>query len=311
MEIITSLEAVKTEYSPSVIALGTFDGLHLGHQDIIKTARDYAQKHGLKLIVFTFSNHPLSLIKPDLVPVRIITQQQKIKYLEKLGVDILVNVPFDHDLAGLSPDEFLKKLAVFNYRCLVVGENFSYGFLGSGKTDTLQRTGLHDHFTVIIRQLVKCGKNIISSTGIRSLIQAGHVEHANQMLGRAYALTGIVTHGAQRGRTIGFPTANIELQRSETAVPATGGYAVKVKVGDKLYFGMANIGNNPTFGDVEHARLEVNLFDFEGDLYGREITVYFYKYIRGEEKFASIDELKARITEDRGNIKNYFQCYKK
>ena len=143
------------------------------------------------------------------MPVRIITQQQKIKYLEKLGVDILVNVPFDHDLAGLSPDEFLKKLAVFNYRCLVVGENFSYGFLGSGKTDTLQRTGLHDHFTVIIRQLVKCGKNVISSTGIRSLIQAGHVEHANQMLGRAYALTGIVTHGAQRGRTIGFPTANI------------------------------------------------------------------------------------------------------
>ena len=115
----------------------------------------------------------------------------------------------------------------------------------------------------------------------------------------------------QRGRTIGFPTANIELQRSETAVPATGGYAVKVKVGDKLYFGMANIGNNPTFGDVEHARLEVNLFDFKGDLYGREITVYFYKYIRGEEKFASIDELKARITEDRENIKNYFQCYKK
>lgn len=200
---------------------------------------------------------------------------------------------------------------VFNYRCLVVGENFSYGFLGSGKTDTLQRTGLHDHFTVIIRPLVKCGKNVISSTGIRSLIQAGHVEHANQMLGRVYSLTGVVTHGAQRGRTIGFPTANIELQRSETAVPATGGYAVRVRVDDKLYFGMANIGNNPTFGDVEHARLEVNLFDFQGDLYGREITVYFYKYVRGEEKFASIDELKARITEDCENIKNYFQCYKK
>ena len=119
MEIITSLEAVKTEYSPSVIALGTFDGLHLGHQDIIKTARDYAQKHGLKLIVFTFSNHPLSLIKPDLVPVRIITQQQKIKYLEKLGVDILVNVPFDHDLAGLSPDEFLKKYGAQRFEVLL------------------------------------------------------------------------------------------------------------------------------------------------------------------------------------------------
>lgn len=311
MEIITSLEALKTEYSPSVIALGTFDGLHLGHRDIIDTARAYAQKHDLKLIVFTFSNHPLSLIKPELVPVRIITQEQKAKYLKKWGVDILVSVSFEQALAELSPDEFLQKLAVFNYRCLVVGENFSYGFLGSGKTDTLQRTGLHKHFKVIIRKLVKCGKNVISSTGIRSLIQAGHIEHANQMLGRAYSLTGIVTHGAQRGRTIGFPTANIELQRSETAVPAVGGYAVKVKVDDKLYFGMANIGNNPTFGDVEHARLEVNLFDFHGDLYGRQITVYFYKYVRGEEKFANIDELKARITEDQLNIKKYFQCCKK
>lgn len=235
MEIITSLEALKTEYSPSVIALGTFDGLHLGHRDIIETAHAYAQKHDLKLIVFTFSNHPLSLIKPELVPVRIITQEQKAKYLEKWGVDILVSVPFEQALAELSPDEFLQKLAVFNYRCLVVGENFSYGFLGSGKTDTLQRTGLHKHFEVIIRELVRCGKNVISSTGIRSLIQAGHVEHANQMLGRAYSLTGIVTHGAQRGRTIGFPTANIELQRSETAVPAVGGYAVKVKLDDKLY----------------------------------------------------------------------------
>lgn len=311
MEIITSLEALKTEYSPSVIALGTFDGLHLGHRDIIDTARAYAQKHDLKLIVFTFSNHPLLLIKPELVPVRIITQEQKAKYLEKWGVDILVSVSFEQALAELSPDEFLQKLAVFNYRCLVVGENFSYGFLGSGKTDTLQRTGLHKHFEVIIRKLVKCGKNVISSTGIRSLIQAGHIEHANQMLGRAYSLTGIVTHGAQRGRAIGFPTANIELQRSETAVPAVGGYAVKVKVDDKLYFGMANIGNNPTFGDVEHARLEVNLFDFHGDLYGRQITVYFYKYVRGEEKFANIDELKARITEDQLNIKKYFQCCKK
>lgn len=311
MEIITSLEAVKTEYSPSVIALGTFDGLHLGHKDIIETAKDYAQKHDLKLVVFTFSNHPLSLIKPDLVPVRLITQEQKAQYLKRWGVDILVNVPFNEALVELTPDDFLKKLAVFNYRCLIVGENFSYGFLGSGKTDTLQRAGLHENFSVIIRKLVKCGKDIISSTSIRNLIQAGHIEHANKMLGRTYSLSGIVTHGAQRGRTIGFPTANIELQRSETALPATGGYAVKVKVGTTIYCGMANIGNNPTFGDVEHVRLEVNLFDFHGDLYGQEITVYFYKYIRGEEKFASIHELQARISEDCENIKKYFQSCKK
>ncbi len=309
MEIITSLESVKTEYSPSVIALGTFDGLHLGHQDIIKTAHTYAEKNALKLIVFTFSNHPLALIKPEMVPASIITQKQKIKYLEKLGVDLLLNVPFDQTLAELSPDDFLQSLKIFNYRCLVVGENFSYGFLGSGKTDTLELTGLHDHFQVIIRKLVKCDKNVISSTGIRSLIFAGHLEHANRMLGRPYSLIGMVSHGAQRGRTIGFPTANIELYRSDSAIPATGCYAVKVKVDGKLYFGMANIGNNPTFGDVEHVRLEVNLFDFQGDLYGLEITVYFYKYIRNQEKFASSSALQARITEDRKKIKNYFQCY--
>lgn len=311
MEIITSLEAVKTEYSPSVIAMGTFDGLHLGHKDVIETARIYAQEHGLKLIVFTFSNHPMQLIKPEQVPVRIITQKQKEEYLADWGVDILINVAFDQTLAALSPNDFLKKLLVFNYRCLVVGENFSYGFLGSGKTDTLQRTGMHEHFKVIVRSLVKCGKNIVSSTGIRNLIGNGNIEHANQMLGRCYSLSGIVSHGAKRGRILGFPTANIELQRSETAVPTIGCYAVKVKVADKMYFGMANIGNNPTFGDVEHARLEVNVFDFHGDLYGQEITVYFYKYIRGEEKFASIDGLKARINEDMKNIKKYFQCYKK
>lgn len=307
MEIITSLEAVKTEYSPSVIALGTFDGLHLGHRDIIATACAYAVQHGLKLVVFTFSNHPLAQIKPDLVPVRIITQEQKAEYLAHWGVDILVSVPFDKALAGLSPDEFLEKLAVFNYRCLVVGENFSYGFLGSGKTDTLQRTGLHRHFTVIVRPLVKCGKNVISSTGIRSLLRAGHLEHANKMLGRIYSLSGIVEHGEQRGRTIGFPTANVELQRSTTAVPAAGVYAVQVKVEAKLYAGMANIGNNPTFGDVEHARLEVNLFDYQGDLYGQQIIVYFYHYLRGEVKFAGIEALQTQIAADKASIKNYFQ----
>ena len=137
MEIITSLDAeLKNKYPATVIALGTFDGLHLGHTDVINTARDYAERSGLKLAVFTFSNHPLALIRPDLVPVRIISAEEKIKLLESFGVDYLINIPFTEDFAALSPDEFLEKLACFNYRCLVVGENFTYGFLGSGKTET-------------------------------------------------------------------------------------------------------------------------------------------------------------------------------
>ena len=154
MEIITSLDAdLKNEYPATVIALGTFDGLHLGHNDVIYTARDYARQNGLKLAVFTFSNHPLALIRPDLVPVRIISAEEKIRLLEADGVDYLINIPFTEAFASLSPDEFLEGLKHFNYRCLVVGENFTYGFLGSGKTETLERSGKKNGFEVIVRPL--------------------------------------------------------------------------------------------------------------------------------------------------------------
>lgn len=307
MEIITSLDAeLKNKYPATVIALGTFDGLHLGHTDVINTARDYAERSGLKLAVFTFSNHPLALIRPDLVPVRIISAEEKIKLLESFGVDYLINIPFTEDFAALSPDEFLDRLACFNYRCLVVGENFTYGFLGSGKTETLERSGRKNGFDVIVRPLVKMNGNVVSSTGIRNLIQAGHIEYANRMLGRAYAITGTIVHGEQRGRKLGFPTANIELLHGEMAVPAPGVYAVTASIEGRIYEGMGNIGNNPTFNDVEHARLEVNLFNCSGDLYGKTMSVQFHKYIRAEKKFSGVEELCRQIEEDKNAIKTYF-----
>lgn len=307
MEIITSLDAeLKNKYPATVIALGTFDGLHLGHTDVINTAKDYAERNGLKLAVFTFSNHPLALIRPDLVPVRIISAEEKIKLLESFGVDYLINIPFTEDFAALSPDEFLERLAYFNYRCLVVGENFTYGFLGSGKTETLERSGRKNGFDVIVRPLVKMNGNVVSSTGIRNLIQAGHIEYANRMLGRAYSITGKIVHGEQRGRKLGFPTANIELLHGEMAVPAPGVYAVTASIEGSIYEGMGNIGNNPTFNDVEHARLEVNLFNCSGDLYGKTMSVQFRKYIRAEKKFSGVEELCRQIEEDKKAIKTYF-----
>ena len=307
MEIITSLDAeLKNKYPATVIALGTFDGLHLGHTDVINTAKDYAERSGLKLAVFTFSNHPLALIRPDLVPVRIISAEEKIKLLESFGVDYLINIPFTEDFAALSPDEFLERLDCFNYRCLVVGENFTYGFLGSGKTETLERSGRKNGFDVIVRPLVKMNGNVVSSTGIRNLIQAGHIEYANRMLGRSYAITGTIVHGEQRGRKLGFPTANIELLHGEMAVPAPGVYAVTASIEGRIYEGMGNIGNNPTFNDVEHARLEVNLFNCSGDLYGKTMSVQFHKYIRAEKKFSGVEELCRQIEEDKKAIKTYF-----
>ncbi len=304
MKIIRSLEQLHTFTEPCVIALGTFDGLHLGHKDVIGSAKEYAQQQGNCLAVFTFSNHPLSLIKPELVPVALLTQEQKHASFEEMGVDLLLDIPFDEALASLSPEEFLQKLSVLKFSCLVCGENFTFGSKGAGNIQTLTAFTQANNCKLIVRPLVSDDKEVISSTVIRHLIAAGEVAKARIMLGRAYTLSGTVVLGNQRGNTIGFPTANLALEATKVAVPAGGVYAVKVYIDGKCYKGMGNIGKNPTFGDVEEARLEVNVFDFEGNLYGREVTVAFYERIRGEVKFASVDALVEQLKKDKETCRN-------
>ncbi len=299
MKIIRSLEQLHTFIEPCVIALGTFDGLHLGHQDVIGSAKEYAQQQGNCLAVFTFSNHPLSLIKPELVPVSLLTQEQKHASFEEMGVDLLLDIPFDEALANLSPEEFLEKLSVLNFSCLVCGENFTFGSKGAGNIQTLTRFTQEHNCKLIVRPLVSDNQEVISSTAIRHLIVAGEVAKAQLMLGRAYTLSGTVVLGNQRGNTIGFPTANLALEAAKIAVPSGGVYAIKVYIDGKCYKGMGNIGKNPTFGDVEEARLEVNIFDFNGNLYGKEIAVAFIERIRGEVKFASVDALVEQIKKDK------------
>ena len=304
MKIIRSLEQLHTFTEPCVIALGTFDGLHLGHKDVIGSAKEYASQHGEKLAVFTFSNHPLSLIKPELVPVALLTQEQKHTCFEAMGVDLLLDIPFDEALANLSPEEFLQKLSILNFSCLVVGENFSFGKKGAGNIQTLTAFTQEHNCKLIVRALVSDNQTVISSTAIRHLIAAGEVAKARYMLGRAYTLSGTVVYGNQRGNKIGFPTANLALEAAKIAVPQGGVYAVKAYFDSKCYEGMGNIGKNPTFGDVEDARLEVNIFDFDGNLYGKEITVAFYERIRGEVKFTGVDELVEQIKKDKEVVLN-------
>ena len=304
MKIIRSLEQLHTFTEPCVIALGTFDGLHLGHKDVIGSAKEYASQHGEKLAVFTFSNHPLSLIKPELVPVALLTQEQKHACFEAMGVDLLLDIPFDEALANLAPEEFLRKLSNLNFSCLVVGENFSFGKKGAGNIQTLTAFTQEHNCKLIVRALVSDNQTVISSTAIRHLIAAGEVAKARYMLGRAYTLSGTVVYGNQRGNKIGFPTANLALEAAKIAVPQGGVYAVKAYFDSKCYEGMGNIGKNPTFGDVEDARLEVNIFDFDGNLYGKEITVAFYERIRGEVKFTSVDELVEQIKKDKEVVLN-------
>ncbi|MEG0831013.1 MAG: bifunctional riboflavin kinase/FAD synthetase [Acidaminococcaceae bacterium] len=306
MLIINDFNADTSECKPSVIALGTFDGIHLGHCDVIKAARKYARTNQLRLVVFTFSNHPFSKLNPTHVPPQLISNAEKTLIFEQLGVDVLVNIPFTDLFLKLSPLQFLQKLKTFSYQCLVVGENYNYGFMGKGDTTTLVETGRREGFDVLVRKLVTVDQQIVSSTLIRNLIQSGEMLAANKMLGREYSLEGIVEQGAHRGKTLGFPTANIAISEEHLIVPATAVYAVKVELDGTTYYGMANIGENPTFGDIAQKRLEVHLFDFDGDVYGQQIKVKFVAYMRGQCKFNSPVELQAQLVRDKKTISNYF-----
>lgn len=299
MEIITALEQLHKFSAPCVVALGTFDGLHRGHLDVIGTAKAEAERTGAKLAVFTFSNHPFEWINPEHVPVALITAQEKQNLLQMIGVDVLIDIPFNQQVADLSPQEFLEKLSALDYSCLVVGENFTYGQRGQGTVYTLAASAKTMGFKLIVRELVSDNGTIVSSTEIRRLITEGEVEAAAKMLGRGYRIHGIVAHGNERGRLLGFPTANLELTEAHVAIPQGGVYAVRAVIKGKTYGGMANIGKNPTFGDVEKPRLETHIFAFSEDIYGQLLTIEFVQRIRGEVKFAGIDALKAQLEKDK------------
>ena len=309
MDVITSLKQLHKYDRPCVVALGTFDGLHRGHMDVIRTAWEEAHRTDALLAVFTFSNHPFACFRPDRVPPALITPAQKQALLRDLGVDVLVDVPFDLSVARIAPEAFLEQLQVLGYSCLVVGNNFTYGLRGAGTVDTLAASAQRLGFKLMVRQLVSDGATIISSTAIRRLIAEGDVQEAAHMLGRSYSLTGAVASGNQRGRLLGFPTANLELADYNQAIPLAGVYAVQVLHSGQRYGGMANIGTNPTFGDVAKPRLETHIFDFNENIYGQEITVQFIARIRGEVKFSSIEALTNQLAQDKMACKRSLQGY--
>ena len=307
MDVITSLKQLHKYDRPCVVALGTFDGLHRGHMDVIRTAWAEAHRTGALLAVFTFSNHPYECFRPDKVPPALITPAQKQSLLRDLGVDVLVDVPFDVSVARIAPEAFLEQLQALGYSCLVVGNNFTYGLRGAGTVETLAASAQRLGFKLVVRQLVSDGATVISSTAIRRLIAEGDVEEAAAMLGRRYSLSGIVAHGNERGRLLGFPTANVELAESKLAVPLGGVYAVQVHVKGQRFGGMANIGKNPTFGDVAQPRLETHIFDFSGDIYDQPISIDFVARVRGEVKFASIEQLRNQLASDKQKCQELLQ----
>lgn len=289
----TFVDASQRPNTATVVAVGSFDGVHLGHQALIAQLEAKAREYRVPSVIYTFDP-----------PTRVLTQgveflstlPEKLELLSRYGVDETIAVPFTPEFAARPKEDFLHDLARLQPRALVVGEDFYFGKGRSGSVTDL-RTICNDIKTLGMHQL---GGEDIKSTRIRGLLRNGDVEGAERLLGRHYAAQGVVVQGDQLGRTIGYPTANIRVPEGKALPP--GIFAVMTEFGSQQRpmqrMGMGYVGTRPTLSGVSERRFEVNLLDFDGDLYGQELTVKFYKKLRDDQKFGGLDELKAQLARD-------------
>ena len=292
----------------AVVTIGTFDGVHLGHQAIFKKMKTLAQGLGGQTVVVTFSPHPRQVLNIDSSNLRFLcTPEEKLKKFEEYGIDNVVIIPFTKEFSRTPSEVFIKDYIIDHIHpdYIVVGYDHHFGKNRMGDFDLLSNLKKKYNFKVehIAAQDVE---NIaISSTKIRTALAAGNVTSANRLLGYTYAITAEVVVGNKIGRTLGFPTANLELPREYMLINNRGVYACLVDYEGQTYKAMANIGHRPTIGDrsQDNPLIEVNLFDFDGDLYGKQIRVRFIDRIRSEEKFDGLDELKAQLEQDREKAK--------
>lgn len=298
MQVVTSLLEVPDKGSGNLVAIGSFDGVHLGHQAIINELVREARKRLGQAIVMTFEPHPEEVLRPGKGPKLLTSREEKSRLLADLGVDVHLVLPFTRTFAGLAPEEFVKTALDDGLRAktVMVGFNFTFGAGGAGDATRLRALGAELGIPVRIFEPVTVGEETVSSSSIRQLLSEGRVDTAAALLGRPYQLQGPVIHGDHRGRQIGFPTANIEVSL-DRQIPGRGVYAVRVRMNGEIYPGMANIGSRPTF-DGGDSRLEVHLIDFEGDLYGRSLAVEFVAWLRDERAFAGAAELRAQLQAD-------------
>ena len=297
MLLIRNLDELHCQFPKVAMALGTFDGLHLAHRFVIGRTVEWSRMNAGTSMVFTFSNHPLSIIHPHRVPPQLQNLSGKTGQIRNLGVDVLVRIPFTKELLHLSPEDFVQLLAARINPCrIVVGPNYSFGDKGMGTpgqlTELAQNYGIE---TEICPEVMENGV-MVSSSLIRRMLSRGEVAEAAKLLGRPYELPGTVVHGDHRGRTLGFPTANLKVS-SQLLIPGKGVYAVRVKVGGVYRRGLCNVGVNPTFGQ-ENLRVETHILDFDSDIYGKKMTVYFEGRLRAEKKFSSADALAMQMRAD-------------
>ncbi|MDP2721329.1 MAG: bifunctional riboflavin kinase/FAD synthetase [Bacteroidales bacterium] len=300
MKIYHCIADFKPVHNP-VVTIGTFDGAHLGHRAIFERMKEEAQKMDGETVVITFYPHPRIVLEPENTELRFIkTQERKIHEIEQAGIDHLIVVEFTREFAATSSEDFIRKLVVekIRPRALIIGYDHHFGKDRSGGIQLLENLGREFGFDVDMVEAQSINGTTVSSTKIRNLLKEGGVREANQLLGHEYSITGTVVKGKSIGRDLGFPTANIEVADHFKLIAAVGVYACRVIHKNVVYKGMSNIGFRPT---VDHGELtiEVNIFDFDQDLYGQEITISFVDRMRDEKKFESLDALKIQLAKDK------------
>ena len=299
---IKSFNAAK----PTIVTIGTFDGVHLGHRKILEQITKSAHDLNCESLVLTFFPHPRMVLQEDTEMKQLNTLDEKIELLDNLGIDNLVVHPFDKEFSRLTAEEFVKEVLVdvFKIKKIIIGHDHRFGRNRTANIDDLINYGEAYGFEVEQISAEEINEVSISSTKIRNALLDGNIELATTYLGYNYSLTGIISEGKQLGRTIGYPTANIKIEESYKLIPLNGVYIAKSILKGKTVFGMMNVGTRPTV-DGTSQTIEINFFDFKQDLYGQKITVSLLHRMRSEQKFESVEALKIQLGIDKVMAENY------
>ncbi|SEH62191.1 riboflavin kinase / FMN adenylyltransferase [Paenimyroides aquimaris] len=307
MNVFHSVQAFKST-KKTIVTLGTFDGMHIGHQAILNKLKLQKKIYGYQTLVLTFFPHPRMVLKTDHQISLLNTIDERIKQIENFGIDHLVVQEFTQEFANLSAEEFVKKILVdqFNIGKIIIGYDHRFGKNRSADIHDLIKFGNKYHFDVEQISAEELNDVSVSSTKIRKALTEGDVALAKTYLGYPYTVSGKVVSGKQLGRTIGYPTANVQVVEDYKLIPAIGVYVVGVTVKGRDLYGMLSIGTNPTVGGIEKT-IEVNIFDFNDDIYNEEITIHFLTKIRNEENFGSVDLLIEALKKDETYSRNFIK----
>ena len=288
--------------SHTIVTIVTFDGVHIGHQKILSRLKELKEELGLKTVVLTFEPHPRKILFPEQKDLKLITLvDEKLELLKKYGVDITVVYPFDKTFSQLEVKQYLEGILVndLNAKHIVIGYDHKFGKDRKGDINTLKEHATANNYTLEEISKKDIDSIAVSSTNIRKAIEEGDIERAFEYLGHPFYLKAKVVKGKQLGRTLGFPTANLQTESSDKLIPKIGVYFVEVIIENQNYFGMLNIGVNPTTDSDDKIKIEVNIFDFEKDIYNKSVTLKFIKKLRDEKKFNNLNELIEQLNKDK------------